>query len=372
MQTSHRCVRYVASIVLLAVFSCGWVLLDTGTVSVVSGAALMWFLAASASFALGRPEHVTMMAFWAAALLVGLPLMVALAAVPSLPNIFLRKARNNDVCVSMYEVNDQWSTQGYHVLALWLFVPAMLCTPQLLAVGLAAATALFTLLELARVLHVPLLGPAVARFVQSFTDARDSGRILISHFSLLLGIAVPIWLTAAAHSQHGQCTDKVNPLLQPPWVHRRPTGLLCMPLPFEELWQVLAPWPAHALGDAVARSVVAVPAFAGMLCLGVCDSVACVVGRSLGRWPVHVGAKKTVEGLIAGALVTAGLLLLLLAGGVASGGLRSSSVLLTCSDVLFATGVTALLEAVTLQLDNIALPLHCYALLSCIVASLQL
>lgn len=262
--------------------------------------------------------------------------------------------------------------QGYHLLALWLFVPAMLSTPQLLAVGLAAATALFAVLELARLLHVPWLGPAVARFVRSFTDARDSGRVLISHFSLLLGIAVPIWLTAAAYRT--RVDEEIDhPLLQAPWVLPSPTPrVLCMPSDLYAVsQQALSTWSVEPLKAAVARSVVAVPAFAGMLCLGVCDTVACVVGRSLGRRPVHVGAKKTVEGCVAGALVTAGCLLLLLAGGVGAGGLHVGSTLATCGDVLCAMGATALLEAVTLQLDNIALPLHCYALLCCIIASLQ-
>lgn len=251
--------------------------------------------------------------------------------------------------------------QGYHVLALWLFVPAMLSTPQLLAVGLAAATALFALLELARLLDVPHLGPRVALFVRSFTDARDSGRVLISHFSLLLGIAVPIWLTAAAWNGKQQ----PNPLLQEPWSPSTGSSLLCL------TWPLSTTGSWGALYRAMAHSVVAVPAFAGMLCLGVCDTVACVVGRSLGRWPVHVGAKKTVEGCVTGALVSAGCLLLLLSGAVAAGGLGVESTLATCVDVVFATGATALLEAVTLQLDNIALPLHCYALLCCIVAPLQ-
>jgi dolichol kinase len=40
----------------------------------------------------------------------------------------------------------------------------------------------------------------------------------------------------------------------------------------------------------------------GVLVLGVLDTAASLTGLSLGRTPVHAGAKKTVEGLLGGML----------------------------------------------------------------------
>lgn len=294
-------------------------------------------------------------------------------------------------------------TQGYHLLALWLFVPAMLITPQLLAVGLAAATALFALLEVARLVDLPWLGEAVGKFVSSFTDARDCGRVLISHFSLLLGIAGPIWLTAACiqstQSTLVNTTTKTtmeNVIMQPAWpvnamVNGQPTPHQTTPPPeytinaLGALWNTVQ-WPWSTLQIswmgtlwtegvlvAIKRTMVALPAFAGMLCLGVCDSVACVVGRLFGRRRVHVGARKTVEGMVAGAFAGAVCLLMLLGWGVKVGVLDvggTVSQFCVVVDVGIAMLLTSYLEAVTLQLDNIALPLHCYAMMCCVVAVL--
>ena len=37
-------------------------------------------------------------------------------------------------------------------------------------------------------------GPPLHKFMMSFTDGRDSGLLLVSHFSLLTGCAVSVWL----------------------------------------------------------------------------------------------------------------------------------------------------------------------------------
>ena len=39
-----------------------------------------------------------------------------------------------------------------------------------------------------------IAGPPLHKFMMSFTDGRDSGLLLVSHFSLLTGCAVSVWL----------------------------------------------------------------------------------------------------------------------------------------------------------------------------------
>ena len=51
---------------------------------------------------------------------------------------------------------------GYHLLALGLFLPALLWEPQLLAVSLAIALTLLILVEIVRLGQVPYLGEQVA------------------------------------------------------------------------------------------------------------------------------------------------------------------------------------------------------------------
>ena len=77
--------------------------------------------------------------------------------------------------------------QGYHILALALFMPALLVDAQLLAVSMAIAAALLVLVEVVRMGNVPYLGPRIHEFMTSFIDSRDAGALLVSHFSLLAG-----------------------------------------------------------------------------------------------------------------------------------------------------------------------------------------
>lgn len=69
--------------------------------------------------------------------------------------------------------------QGYHILALVLFSPALVKEPQLLAVSLAIACALLIIVEAIRVSHVPYLGSWIHSFMTSFIDERDSGLLLV-------------------------------------------------------------------------------------------------------------------------------------------------------------------------------------------------
>ena len=82
--------------------------------------------------------------------------------------------------------------QGYHILALALFMPALLVDPQLLAMSMAIAAALLVLVEVVRMGNVPYAGPRIHEFMTSFIDSRDAGALLVSHFSLLAGEQVSL------------------------------------------------------------------------------------------------------------------------------------------------------------------------------------
>jgi dolichol kinase len=77
--------------------------------------------------------------------------------------------------------------QGYHILALGLFTPALLVDPQLLAISMAIAAALLIVVETTRMGNLPYVGPRIHEFMTSFIDSRDAGALLVSHFSLLAG-----------------------------------------------------------------------------------------------------------------------------------------------------------------------------------------
>ena len=141
------------------------------------------------------------------------------------------------------------SRKLFHVLAVMMFLPVLYLDFNLLYFSLGIAASLMLLAECTRVLRVFRIHEILSRYMLSFTDERDMGTIVLSHFYLLVGCAITIWL--------------------------------------------------------VPRSVIknVLPASAGILSVGVGDAVAAVVGTFFGKtkW---FDTKKTVEGTAAAALLT--------------------------------------------------------------------
>jgi dolichol kinase len=198
--------------------------------------------------------------------------------------------------------------KGYHALAVALFVPALMTEPDLLAMAMAGAFAALMVIETLRVSHTPVLGEAIQRFMGPFTDARDSGTLFVTHFALLLGLAVPIWLFVALKEGFALKADI---------------------------------WP---------------PAFAGIVMTGIGDAIASIVGSQLGRIPMAEGTNKTVEGTAAGAIASLASWCLL---SIFSDGAMPP---LPWLKLAVVTALSSLLEAVTSQLDNLVVPLHYFAL----------
>ncbi|KAL9659330.1 hypothetical protein QQ045_024135 [Rhodiola kirilowii] len=192
----------------------------------------------------------------------------------------------------------------YHLMAVCMFLPAVIYQPMFLDLAFGAALAVFLVLEIIRIWRMWPLGQIVHQFMNAFTDHRDSEILIVSHFSLLLGCALPIWMSTEYND--------------------RP----------------LAP-------------------FAGILSLGIGDTMASMVGYKYGvlRW--SKAGKKTIEGTAAGitSMLAACLTLLPL--------LASTGYLVTENwfPLLFAVTVSGLLEAYTAQLDNAFIPLVFYSLL---------
>ncbi|KAK9691164.1 hypothetical protein RND81_09G180300 [Saponaria officinalis] len=190
----------------------------------------------------------------------------------------------------------------YHLMAVAMFVPALILQPKFLNLAFGAALAVFVVLEIIRVWRIWPLGEMIHHFMNAFTDHRDSDLLIVSHFSLLLGCALPMWISSGFND--------------------RP----------------LAP-------------------FAGILSLGIGDTMASMVGHKYGvlRWSKT--GKKTIEGTAAGitsVLVACSFLLPLLA---------SAGYIQNWSSLLLAVIASGLLEAYTAQLDNAFIPLAFYSLL---------
>lgn len=179
----------------------------------------------------------------------------------------------------------------------------------------------------------------------SFTDGRDAGILLVSHFSLLTGMAVPIWLssiTTTSASPRHDASDLSHLDLQT-------FGRSTIANPRTE-----------------ADTPLPLTAFAGIMILGVADSAASAIGKKYGRHRICIGTKKTVEGTLGAALLT--LLGWALVAMVFQSHLSNSASAtwdgMAGAKLLTSTLLSCLLEASTTQLDNIFMPLHYFAMLS--------
>lgn len=188
-------------------------------------------------------------------------------------------------------------------------------------------------------------GERIHAFMMSFTDGRDAGLLLVSHFSLLTGMAVPIWLssvtTTSACPRH-EASDLSHLDLQT-------FGRSTVANPRTE-----------------AGTPLPLTAFAGIMILGIADSAASAIGKKYGRHRICIGTKKTVEGTLGAALLT--LLGWALVAMVFQSHLSNSASAtwdgMAGAKLLTSTLLSCLLEASTTQLDNIFMPLHYFAMLS--------
>lgn len=272
-----------------------------------------------AAFLLQRPGRAAFAAFWAATLgvvIVNKPKTrghggkaLAAAAVPSgLPNIVARKV--------------------FHAVAVVMFVPGLLLEHSMLYLAFGVATAVLAVLELARIMRIPPIGPPLHAFMSQYVDARDKGVAIRTHIYLLLGCALPVWLSGPAPAPAAGTAN------EPAW------------------W-----WGGSDAGGAA----LGIAPFAGVLVTGVADAAAAAVGSTWGRrrWP---GTKKTYLGtaaaftsLVAAALAidAAGAALCAPCGRLLP--VRDAAAMVGLACAAFAA---CILETFTAQVDNVMLPLY--------------
>ncbi|KAF2212648.1 hypothetical protein CERZMDRAFT_40643 [Cercospora zeae-maydis SCOH1-5] len=155
----------------------------------------------------------------------------------------------------------------FHGVMVAMLVPATYIDPCFCSLTLALVLAVFLLLEVIRAGQVPPLGNAISRFVAPYVDGRDlRGPVVVSHIFLLIGCAVPLWFSLASIARDGQ-----------------------------------APWKGWELKDNRRETAMV----AGVVCVGMGDAAASLIGRRYGRrkW-IWVGGK-SLEGSAAMAFAVA-------------------------------------------------------------------
>ena len=208
----------------------------------------------------------------------------------------------------------------FHGMMVVMFLPTIFIDPAFAALALALVLAIFLLLDLFRASQLPPLSKPLTYFLAPYVDGRDHrGPVIVSHMFLLIGCAIPLWMSLADTERAGTAAF--------------------------EGW------------DVVTRDLSMI---SGVVCVGMGDSAASLIGRRYGcrKWVWSGG--KSLEGSLAFALaVVLGLCisrLWLTSGGWA--GDRDDTWTMTVAKAAVAAIGASFTEAVlTGGNDNVVVPI---------------
>jgi dolichol kinase len=147
----------------------------------------------------------------------------------------------------------------FHFMMVGMLLPATFVDPAFVALALSIVLAIFLFLDLMRASQLPPLSKPIASFLAPYVDGRDfRGPVVISHIFLLIGCAIPLWLALASLTRTG--TD------------------------YAAGWEIPT------------RDVSMV---SGVICVGLGDAAASLIGRRFGHRKWLWGGGKSLEGSVA-------------------------------------------------------------------------
>jgi len=213
----------------------------------------------------------------------------------------------------------------FHGIMVGMLLPTIFVDPCFIALALSIILAIFLLLDLFRASQLPPISRPLTTFLAPYVDGRDHrGPVIVSHIFLLIGCAIPLWLSLAGAPRIGE--------------------------------DPLAGW------DTSVRDLSMV---SGVICVGMGDAAASLIGRRYGKTKWYWAGGKSLEGSLAFAFaVTCGLSmswLWLRLGGWASW--QGESVGVTVGKCLVAGMGASLLEStLTAANDNVVVPVGLWLL----------
>lgn len=218
---------------------------------------------------------------------------------------------------SIYEVDTR--RKVFHFMMVAMLLPATYVDPTFAALALSLMLAIFLLLDLFRASQLPPLSKHLAYFLTPYVDGRDlKGPVVISHMFLLIGCAIPLWLSLGTLPRTGD--------------------------------DYLSGWEVST------REVSMV---SGVICVGMGDAAASLIGRRYGRRKWLWGGGKSIEGSVAFAAAV-GLALVLAKAWLRIGGWpanNNDAWVTTIGKAGVAAWVASLTEAVlTGGNDNVVVP----------------
>lgn len=214
-------------------------------------------------------------AYWIFVIIIGLTLVVRLTS---------------------YEVDTR--RKVFHFMMVFMFLPTIYIDPTWCALALALVLSIFLLLDLLRASQLPPLSRPISNFLAPYTDGRDyNGPVVISHIFLLIGCAIPLWLSLASLPRSG--TGMLSGWEIPTRETSMVTGVVCVGLGDAAASLCGRRWGRHKWCWKGGKSLEGSAAFAGAVFIGL---TAANWWLNWGEWAItgHQEAPRVSEGLVAG------------------------------------------------------------------------
>ncbi|KAK5064537.1 hypothetical protein LTR84_000370 [Exophiala bonariae] len=214
----------------------------------------------------------------------------------------------------------------FHGIMVVMLLPSIFVDPCFIAMALSLILAIFLLLDLFRASQLPPVSKPLTRFLAPYVDGRDHrGPIIVSHIFLLIGCAIPLWLSLAAAPRHGK----------DPW----------------------AGWETSTRDLSMVS---------GVICVGMGDAAASLIGRRYGKTKWYWAGGKSLEGSLAFACaVTCGLVACwawLRLGGWSSWQEEESFWWALAKSGIAGLGASLLESTLTAANDNVVVPIGLWLL----------
>ena len=150
----------------------------------------------------------------------------------------------------------------FHGMMVLMFLPTSFIDPAFVGLAFALVLVIFLVLDLIRASQLPPLARPLTNFLAPYVDGRDHrGPVIVSHIFLLIGCAIPLWLSLAS-------LPRMKTSLWDGWE-----------LPTKDLSMV-----------------------SGIICVGMGDAAASLFGRRYGRRRWCWSGGKSLEGSLAFAM----------------------------------------------------------------------
>lgn len=179
-----------------------------------------------------------------------------------------------------YTLKTNTKRKIFHFISVAMFLPIFSISSgnqdlnDFLYLCFSAVLILFLIIEIIRITSFPSIGQTIHEFLDRYCDERDrKGKLIVSHIYLLLGIALPLFF---CYSDQKLPLDSITdnfPSLYNPSIYYTHTTMK---------------------GKLPETSIAAI---SGLLSLGLGDSFASIVGKSIGKYK-YPGMSKTIEGTI--------------------------------------------------------------------------